>query len=283
MHHRAVLPRSWCEMENKAGWLRVGKEGLDWNWQDESAQSVTIQALAQEDIELLALYDFTEYKRAPMQIQHRPHSPSPAFVSLFPHSDLARRLLFVYLDCRLKVGWTPGAVLCLQSTASTQSLPVFLLSCLPAVRWHASCDTSLFAQADDSTNQHRVFYMKAATLMAKDTSVQSMLMGYGSDNTAILNRAATCKSPSSHSTYGPRGCTPEASANNADCMALFCTGSHQQLSTCGQNGKPGFLANLHDVIFVRFEFRPRAGSASGNQWERNRYSLKGTKYFIYVK
>ena len=187
--------------------------------------------------------------------------------------------------------------------------------------FEVDCNLDFAMQADDTANDHRVFYVSIDNLKAghlASSQIGEMRMGRGWDNTFLLNRAAdscsccdevsssnpnprvfgTCMnpftdvgsdlSPGSPHYGGPR--VPAAFPGS--CTAIMCNsksrywGADRRYSnSCGSEGKPERGQTIENIVFTRLEFRP--GTDCGNppyaSCARNRFNLAGNHYFIYLK
>lgn len=72
---------------------------------------------------------------------------------------------------------------------------------------------------------------------------------------------------------GKHGCNVPSKSGAADCTSILCTGDWPNKNSCGLQGKPAWQQAFRKQLFVRAEFRPRAATASNNQWYRNKYTV----------
>lgn len=155
-------------------------------------------------------------------------------------------------------------------------------------RYKSHCNMQLFAQADDSSNMHRLKFHPIAPLMTGSrfnpstvTEQLSMTMEHGSDNTRWYNRGSTC-TPTAHPSNGAAGCVPNYNATTS-CNSIYCTSNWRRSTSCGLRGMPAWGTHTAPVLIAKAEFRPRDGYAHRNQWSRNKYTARGNEMFTFFE
>ena len=71
---------------------------------------------------------------------------------------------------------------------------------------------------------------------------------------------------------------------SGDKLRLGCYSTSRSNShLCGKNGIPAKGKKTPQLVITGANLVPRAGSARSNQWQRNKYTWKGTRYNVLLK